>query len=219
MATDDKRLRDDLRRELEWDPRVEAAHIGVAVNNGVVTLTGYVASYPEKVAAEEAVRRVRGVRGFAQEIAVRLPDGAKASDEELAARVVRALEWDEMVPRDRISVVAEHGIIHLEGVVSRAFERDEAELDVRKIRGVNGVVNGILVEPESGVPSAEAIRRALERSNELDARHVAVEVSGNDVILRGHVQRWREREVAERIAWCAGRVRRVDNAITVAAKK
>jgi len=218
MATDDKRLRDDLRHELEWDPRVEAAHIGIAVEHGVVTLTGQVGSYPEKFAAEEAVRRVRGVRGIAQEIAVRLPEEAKASDEELAARVARALEWDEMVPRDRVSVTAEHGIVRLEGAVSRAFERDEAELDVRKIRGINGVVNRILVKPESGVPSAEAIRRALERSSELDAGHVTVEVSGNDVILRGHVRRWRDREVAERIAWCAGRVRRVDNAIAVTAE-
>jgi len=219
MATDDKRLRDDLRRELEWDPSVEAAHIGIAADNGVVTLTGYVASYPEKFAAEEAARRVRGVHGIAQEIVVRLPEEAKASDEELAARVVRALDWDPLLPRDRISVTVEHGIIRLEGVVSRAFERNEAELDIRKIRGVNGVVNRILVEPESGVPSAESIRRALERSNELDARDVTVDVSGNDVILGGHVRRWHEREAAERIAWCAGRVRRVDNAIAVAAKQ
>jgi len=218
MAIDDKRLRDDLRRELAWDPRVEAAHIGIAADDGIVTLTGHVGSYPEKFAAEEAARRVRGVRGIAQEIVVRLPEEAKTSDEELAARVVRALEWDESVPRHRISVAVEHGIIRLEGAVSRAFERNEAELDVRKIRGVNGVVNRILVEPESGVPSAEAIERALQRSNELDARDLTVEVSGNDVILRGHVRHWREREAAERIAWCAGRVRRVDNAIAVAAK-
>lgn len=218
MATDDQRLRDDLRRELAWDPRVEAAHIGIAAKDGVVTLTGYVGSYPEKFAAEEVVRRMRGVRGIAQEIVVRLPEEAKASDEELAARVVRALEWDQLVPHNRISVAVEHGVIRLEGVVSRAFERNAAELGVRKIRGVNGVVNRILVEPESGVPSAEAIGRALERSNELDAREVTVEVSGNDVILRGHVRHWREREAAERIAWCAGRVRRVDNAIAVAAK-
>lgn len=216
MATDDKRVRDDLRRELEWDPRVEAAHVGIAVDNGVVTLTGHVGSYPEKLAAEAAARRVRGVRGIAQEIAVLLPEEAKASDEELAARVVRALEWDGMVPRDRISVAVEHGIVRLEGAVSRAFERDEAELDARKIRGVNGVINRILVQPESGVPSAEGIRQALARSGELDAGRLVVEVAGNDVILRGHVRRWREREIAERIAWSAGRVRRVDNEIVVA---
>jgi len=216
MAIDDKKLRNDLHHELEWDPRVDAAHIGIAVQDGVVTLTGQVGSYPEKMAAEEAVRRVRGVRGIAQDIVVRLPDEATASDEELAARAVRALEWDEMVPHELISVTAEHGIVRLEGAVNRAFERDEAELDVRKIRGVNGVINRILVQPESGVPSADAIRRALERSAELDAGRLTVEVSGNDVILRGRVRRWRERELAERIAWSAGRVRRVANEIVVA---
>jgi osmotically-inducible protein OsmY len=218
MRNHDFKLHDDVCHELEWEPEVNAAHIGAAAEDGVVTLMGHVDSLPEKVAAERAARRVKGVRAIVQEIEVRLPEHSRISDVDLAASIMRTLEWDNAVPHDRIGVTVEHGIVTLEGTVERAFERDEAELDVRKISGVNGVINKIVVRPtERSTPSAEEIQRALQRSGELDASVITIKVTGNRVMMTGQVRRWSERHAAERIAWSARGVREVDNRLTVEA--
>lgn len=216
MKRRDLAIRDDICCELEWEPQVEAAHIGVAVEDGIVTLSGHVTSCAERVAAEHAARRISGVRAIVQAIEVCLPASGRRSDEEIAASVVCALEWDELVPHDRIATTVQHGVVTLAGTVDRAFQRDEAELDVRKIKGVNGVINRITVG-SPGEPSPDEIKQALRRSASLDANGIRVAVSGGRVVLSGLVQRLNERQEAERIAWAGRGVRAVDNQIGVAA--
>src|SRR5689334_13226388 len=130
---------DELRRnviqELEWEPSVEAAHIGVACRDGVVTLSGHVQSYAEKAAADRAVRRVRGVKGIAMEIEVHLPRDKKTADDEIAARAIKMLHWDAVVPDDRIKVEVEDGIVTLTGSVPWQYQKVEAEADIRKLSG------------------------------------------------------------------------------------
>jgi len=216
MRSQDLKLREDVCRELEWEPVVDAAHVGVAVDAGVVSLTGHVGSLPEKYAAEEAARRVKGVRAIVESIAVRVPKTGTVSDGELAASIMRTLEWDDAVPDERITVTVEHGAVTLDGTVDRAFERDEAELDVRKIRGVNSVINRIVVHPPAeAAASAEEIKRALQRSGELDPSTITVKVRGNTVVMTGQVRRLNERRAAERAAWSAPGVRNVENRLEV----
>jgi osmotically-inducible protein OsmY len=216
MPRQDLAIREDICRELEWEPQVEAAHIGVAVEDGIATLSGHVSSFAEKVAAERAARRIKGVRAIVLAIEVHLPESDKRTDEEIARSVVRTLEWDELVPHHRIAATVQHGIVTLEGTVERAFHRDEAELDVRKIKGVNGLINKVTIGP-SGEPSPDEIKQALSRSASLDASGIRVAVSDGRVVLSGLVQQLNERHEAERIAWAGRGVREVDNRIDVAA--
>jgi osmotically-inducible protein OsmY len=218
MKDEDLMIREDICRELEWEPQVNPAHIGVAVEDGVVTLSGHVSNCAEKFAAEHAARRIRGVRAIVQAIDVRPPESATRPDEAIAASIAQTLEWDELVPHDRILATVEHGIVTLEGTVERAFHRDEAELDVRKIRGVNGVINKITVAPSvARGPSSEEIMYALSRSADLDAGNIKVITANGTVILTGIVRRLGDRQAAERIAWSAPGVREVDNRLSVEA--
>ncbi|MBV8654190.1 MAG: BON domain-containing protein [Alphaproteobacteria bacterium] len=203
--------------ELEFEPSVNAAHIGISARDGVVTLSGHVASYAEKFAAERTVRRVKGVKAVAQELVVELPSDRKTADDEIAARAVRILSWDTLVPKDKIAVKVEHGIVTLSGKVDWAYQRAEAEHDVHRLGGVTAVINQILVEPHvrSGDVHAK-IRDALERNAEVEARHITVDVVGGKVTLRGKVNAWSEREVAERAAWSAPGVTEVEDHIELA---
>lgn len=215
---EDLMVREDVCRELEWEPQVNPAHIGVAVEDGVVTLSGHVSSCAEKFVAEHAARRIRGVRAIVQAIDVRLPASEKRLDEAIAASIAQTLEWDELVPHGRILATVEQGIVTLEGTVERAFQRDEAELDVRKIRGVNGVINRITVAPSvARAPSSEEIKDALSRRADLDASKINVATANGTVILTGIVRRWDERQAAAQIAWSAPGVREVENRLSVEA--
>src|SRR6516162_5924921 len=140
----DLELRQDVLDELEFEPSVNAAHIGVTANHGVVTLTGFVTSYAEKTAAERAARRVKGVRAIAEEIEVRLPSDTKRADDEIAARAVDILKWQVGVPADRIGVKVEKGVVTLTGEVDWQFQKTEAEYAVHKLTGVTHVANQIL---------------------------------------------------------------------------
>ncbi len=203
--------------ELEFEPSVNAAHIGVSVRDGVVTLSGHVESYVEKFAAEHAARRVRGVKAIAQELEVRLRFEHKTDDDEIAARAVRFLDWDVAIPPGRISVKVEHGIVTLNGTVDWAYQRAEAEYDVRKLTGVKGVINDIMVVPITNVEDVRAkIRAALERNAEVEASSITVSVAEGKVTLGGRVKAWTEREAAERAAWSAPGVRQVEDHIELA---
>ena len=136
----DLQLRQDVFDELEFEPSVNAAHIGVTANHGVVTLTGFVTSYAEKTAAERAARRVKGVKAIAEEIEVRLPSDTKRGDDEIAARAVDILKWQVGLPADRISVKVEKGIVTLTGEVDWQFQKTEADHVVHKLSGVVGVL-------------------------------------------------------------------------------
>jgi len=217
---DDQVLRESVMAELEWEPRVNAIHVGVAVKDGVVTLRGIVDSYAQKVAAERAAGRVRGVRAVAEEIEVRLPNDRKLADEAIAERVQRILAWDIEVPEEHIRVRVEHGMVTLTGEVPRFFQREAAAAAIRRLGGVRGVVNLIEVAPHHrGGGEADLVRRkietALRRNAEVEAEGVRVELNDGLVTLHGSVRSWAQRAVAESIAWAAPGVQHVADALHV----
>lgn len=215
--SDELKLQQSVIEELEFDPAVNAAHIGVSVRGGVVTLTGHVETFAEKFAAEKAARRVRGVTGVAQEIEVHLPVDKKTGDDEIAQRAVKMLEWDVAVPLNAISVKVEHGIVSLSGTVEWAFQRAEAEYDIRKLSGVKGVINAIHVRPKVRAADVQAkLSAAFERNADLEAKRISVEVNDGKVVLGGKVDSWIEREAAERAAWSVPGVTSVEDRIVIA---
>lgn len=210
----DLELKRDVEAELAWEPSIDAAKIGVAVTDGVVTLTGEVKSFAEKYKAERAVERVAGVRGVVNEIKVDLPH--ERTDTELATEAAEALRRNTLVPDDRIKVKVVNGWITLTGEVGYEFERRAAEQAVRFLPGVRGVTNLIEVVPTVKPKDIKKqIEETFERRAALAANNIKVEVSGDEVTLRGTVHSWLERQEAERVAWSAPGVRSVKNFITV----
>ncbi|HKH80666.1 MAG TPA: BON domain-containing protein [Methylovirgula sp.] len=213
----DKALRQDILDGLEFEPSIDAAHIGVAVADGVVTLTGYVGSYAEKTMAEHVVRRVKGVRAIAEEIEVRFPARKKTADDEIAKRALAIIAWDTTVPNEELQVKVQHGWITLSGEVEWHFQRTAAEYAVRKLSGVVGVTNLISVRPQIDAEDVkQRIENALKRSAEIEADTIRIAVTGSKVTLEGKVNAWHEREVAERAAWAAPGVSAVEDRLTVA---
>ena len=209
-------LRHDVLDELEYEPSVNAAHIGVGVNAGVVTLTGFVSSYSEKLAAERAARRVKGVKAIAEEIEIRLPSDKKVADDEIAGRAVDILKWRVGFPANRISVKVEKGIVTLTGDVDWRYQKSEAEAVVHNLAGVAGVANLIRVNSAVQVPEVkEKIQKALHRSADLDASRITVQIDGGKVVLGGKVHASYERDIAERAAWSAPGVTEVQDHILI----
>jgi osmotically-inducible protein OsmY len=218
MVSTDEQIQQDVLRELKFDASLQPNEIGVAVTEGIVTLTGSVDSYLKRWHAEEAAHRVQGVIAVVNDIEVRLPQLSERTDTEIAAAVVRALEWDASVPVDKIDVTVSKGWVTLKGEVEWGYQRADAEWVARRITGVRGVSNLISVRPGQG-PDPEAtkakIEDALVRSAEMDAKRISVEVQGDKVILSGVVRAWAEKQEAERAAWSAPGVRSVENRIVV----
>ena len=212
----DRALQQDVLDELEFEPSVDAAHIGVTAKDGVVTLSGFVSSYAEKSAAERAAARVKGTKAIAEEIEVRLPQERQRSDDEIAKRALDILNWDAAVPKGRIKIKVEKGVVTLTGQVDWQYQRTEAATDVRKLSGVVAIVNQITLRPTINPANVkEQILGALRRNAETDASGIRVEVQGNKVTLAGQVHGWRERNIAEHAAWSTGGVAQVEDHIIV----
>jgi osmotically-inducible protein OsmY len=212
----DEAIQADVLDELKWDTRVRPNEIGVAVKDGIVTLTGWVDSYLQKMAAENAAHRVHGVQAVANDIEVRLPSSAERTDADLAATVLNALKWDAAIPAGTLDVTVSKGWVTLKGEVDYSFQKQDAERAVERLAGVKGVTNLILVKSHP-LPSdlKQRIEKALVRNAETDAQHITVEAQGSKVILRGTVRSYAEKKAAEDTAWSARGVSEVDNRIVV----
>jgi osmotically-inducible protein OsmY len=206
----------DVEAELQADPEIDATDIAVTARNGVVLLTGFVHGYNEKVEAERAAKRIAGAVGVANDIEVRLRDVDERPDPEIARDVIAALKRELPVSWERIKVTVDHGRVRLEGDLEWRYQREVAERAVRRIHGVTGINNLIRIRPVA--PAVEVKRRieeALLRSAEVDANRITVESVGGEVVLKGTVRSWAEREESERAAWKVPGVEKVDNQIVV----
>lgn len=213
----DSEIEQDVKDELRWHPDLDATDIAVSVKNGVVTLTGFTRSYVDKYEAEHAVKRVAGVVGVVNDIEVRLPSTDERPDPEIARDAVGAIKSQLPISWENIKVIVKNGWLTLEGAVEWQYQRQTAETAVRRIKGVKGVVNSIVVKPmaEPGEIKRK-IMEAFRRNAEVDASRIQVETDGSEVILKGTVRSWAERAEAERVAWSAPGVTKVDDRIVIA---
>ena len=209
---DDKELRHLVIEELDFEPSIDSSNIGVAATGGVITLTGHVSSYAEKTIAEKAAKRVRGVHGVAQEIEVRYPEDKKLADDQIAKRALDILAWNVQLPAGTLQVTVSGGWVTLSGEVEWYYQKQLAELAVRKLSGVTGISN--LIKIVGGSHSADVkmrIENALRRSAELAARNIHVEVANGRVTLTGTVSAWNQRRLAEDAAWAVPGVHAVED--------
>lgn len=212
----DTQLRQDIVDELEFEPSLDAADIGVAVDSGIVTLTGHVRTYAEKTIAEDVVRRVKGVKGIAEEIEVRPAGSHLTADDEIAKRIINLFTWHTSIPRDGIQVKVQKGWVTLTGKAEWQYQKNAAADAVRGLTGVVGISNMIEVKPRVTVTDIQKrIEDAFKRDAELEAHAIRVNVVNGKVTLEGKVHAWSERQAAERAAWSAPGVKSVDDRISL----
>jgi osmotically-inducible protein OsmY len=212
----DSEIERDVREELKWDPDLDAEDIAISVKDGVVTLAGFTKSYSDRLEAEHAAKRVAGVHAVANDIEVRLPSIDQRPDPDIARDAVASLKAQLPISHDRIKLIVKDGWLTLEGAVEWQYQKTTAENAVRHVRGVKGVTNVISVKPKVEPTDIKAkILEAFKRNAEVDANRITVETHGSEVILKGTVRSWIEREEAERVAWSAPGITFVDDRIVV----
>jgi osmotically-inducible protein OsmY len=213
----DSSLRQDIIDELDFEPSIDAADIGVAVEDGVATLTGHVPTYAQKITVEDVVRRVKGVKGIAQQIEVRPFGTNRTADDEIAKRALSTISWNTAIPDDAVQVKVQEGWVTLTGKVEWQYQKTAAADAVRDLAGVVGVTNRIeIASRASAFDVKKRIEDALKRNAEIEAQAIRVNVlDGGKITLDGKVHAWSERRAAERAAWSAPGVKVVDERITV----
>jgi len=212
----DSEIERNVKDELGWNPDLDAKDIAVSVDGGVVTLTGFVKSYTEKYEAEAAAKRVAGVIAVANDLEVRMPAVDERPDPDIARDAVAALKSQLPVSYEKIKIIVKNGWLTLEGEAEWQYQRQTAETAVRRIKGVKGVTNSIVLKPAAKPTEIKKkIEDAFRRNAELDANRISVEAHGSEVILKGSVRSWVEREEAERAAWSAPGVTNVDDRLVV----
>ena len=213
---DDGEIRREVLAELDWDPSIDASAVGVAVKDGVVTLTGSIANYWQKKEVECVVKRVAGVKAVAEDLTIKLPGTAQRSDPDIAQSAVTGLRCNVVVPPRRVQVTVENGWVTLEGEVEWQYQKSAAANAVKYLMGVKGVTNSISIKPRVSAADVKAkIESAFARRAQLDANQIRVESTENKVILRGTVHSWDEKEDAEQAAWAAPGVTKVENNVIV----
>jgi osmotically-inducible protein OsmY len=212
----DEEIERDVRDEIGWNPDLDSTDIAISVSEGVVTLTGFARSYVDKYEAEGAAKRVAGVRAVANDIDVRIPSVDARPDPEIARDAAQAIKAQLPNSYEQITAVVKGGWVILEGNVEWQYQRETAERAVRSLKGVKGVTNQIQVQPRVGPSEIKRqIEEAFRRNAEVDANQIRVDVHGGEVVLEGTVHSWVEREEAEKVAWRAPGVLRVENRIAV----
>lgn len=213
----DADLKRDVAAELAWDPAVKSTAIGVAVKDGVVTLTGHLDTFAEKHAVSRALQRVAGVKAIALELDVKLAPGHQRSDTEIAANAEQALKWSTLVPPEAVRITVDHGWITLQGELDWEYQRRSVEKAIRPLMGVVGISNEIKLRSKLRPDDlSRKIEAALMRQAIREARHIEVSVDGTTVKLTGKVHSWHEREAAQGVAWSAPGVHAVINELQLA---
>jgi len=216
MSLTDLALQENVAAELAFDPSIDASKIGVAAKDGVITLSGAVASYAQKVAAEKDAKRVVGVRGLASEITVELPSVHQRSDTDIAGSAVNVLAWNVSVPTNAVTVTVDRGWVTLEGRVEWQYQKESAESAVRNLLGVRGLTNHVAVAPTVRVAEVQKeLQKAFERHADIDVQRLSIEARNGTVTIRGKVNSLAEHGDVSYAAYSVPGVVKVENLTTV----
>jgi osmotically-inducible protein OsmY len=212
----DIQIKKDVMEELNWEPFLNATEIGVAVNDGIVTLSGQVDSLSKKLAAERAAKKVAGVKAIAEDIHVGISPSYSKTDTEIAETVANALKWHAAVQEEKIKIKVENAVVRLEGEVEWEYQRHNAKTAIENLSGVAGVINLITLKPKvTAAEIQQKISSALHRSATIDAGKISAAIEGNKVILKGKVRSFSEKEDAESAVWAAPGVLTVESKLEV----
>jgi osmotically-inducible protein OsmY len=212
----DVQIQTDVMDQLKWEPFLKASEIGVSVKDGVVTLSGHVDSYSKKLVAENAAKKIKGVKAIAEDIQIGVSPAYRKTDTDIATAVLNALKWHAAVQEEKVKIKVEDGYVKLEGEVEWEYQRNYAKSAIEHLEGVRSVLNFITVKPKVSPSEIQRkISAAFQRSASLDADKIAAEVIGSKVILRGFVRSYAEKEDAANAAWSAPGITDVENKLVI----